>query len=241
MPPKILSPSAASDSPMLPAAESSATLFSKLKSQGLLALGVPVELGGSGGQRQDAVDAVHRLAHLAPKAAAVLASHHGILGALLAGCNLALRQRWVPALARGEFAGVWPGSAIEDMLQRGRAAVQPQGAAPESGWYGPLGRLISIDPIPMLLAGPMQSSVEDPPQLTLLLGDCPGLRWHTLPSVGIDPDLHLVYADNLSPCPRNVIDLDAARIAMKPEMQPLHTAVLQWFALNQHMHPGSAP
>jgi hypothetical protein len=242
MSPKVLSPIAASDASINPAREPSSALFSKLRSEGLLALGVPVKLGGIGGQRQDVVQAVHRLAQVAPKAAAVLASHHGVLGALLAGRNLALRQRWVPALARGAFAGVWPGSAIEDMLQRGRAAVQRQGDAPGSGWYGPLGRLISIDPVPMLLAGPVQSSIEAPPQLALLIGNCPGLRWHTLPpSASADRDLQLVSADSLPPCTRDVVDLDAARIAMAPEIQPLHAAVLHWLALNRQAHHESEP
>lgn len=242
MSPKFLSPTVASGSPINPEPESSPTLFGRLASQGLLALGVPTQLGGIGGQRQDVIQAVHRLAQAAPKAAAVLASHHGVLGALLAGRNLALRQRWVSALARGAFAGVWPGSAIEDMLQRGRAAVQPQGAAPGSGWYGPLGRMISMDPVPMLLAAPVQSSVEAPPQLALLLGNCSGLKWHTLPpSAGADPDLQLVSADNLPPCAADVMDPDAAYIAMTPEIQSLHAAVLHWLALTRHAPDESEP
>src|SRR5512141_308001 len=115
-------------------------VFAWLTEAGFTRVGVPASLGGTGGGREEAVSQVMRLQRTDAEAAAALASHQCVIGALLAGRNVSLRDNRVPALARGDRAGVWPSSAIDDMLHRGIAAVQALDAGRWQTLGGPVGR-----------------------------------------------------------------------------------------------------
>jgi alkylation response protein AidB-like acyl-CoA dehydrogenase len=81
-------------------------VFAWLTEAGFTGVGVPASLGGTGGGREEALCEVTRLQQTDLEAAAVLASHQCVIGALLAGRNVALRDNRISALARGDRSGV---------------------------------------------------------------------------------------------------------------------------------------
>lgn len=76
-----------------------------LGAQGLFRIGVPRELGGDGGSTADAVEAIAAVASHSLTAAFVFWGQRAFIEYLLASPNATLRERWLPSLLAGEFAG----------------------------------------------------------------------------------------------------------------------------------------
>ncbi len=214
-------------------------VFAWLAEAGLTRVGVPTSLGGTGGGRDEALSEVMRVLRTDPEAAAALASHQCVIGALLAGRNVSLRDYRIPALARGDTSGIWPSSAIDDMLHRGTAAVQALEAGRGLKLTGPLGRVSFGGRQPMVLLCPIQWSAAHPPGLALLDGEQDGLRFAPLPPPGNGaPDMKLVSLDNVFFRAEDLVDADGSRIAMMAELQALHSTVRSW--LERITSPSSA-
>lgn len=79
--------------------------ISVLGAAGFFRIGVPVELGGTGGSTWDAAEAIARVAEHSLTAAFVFWGQRCFIGYLLESDNAALRQRSLPALLAGELAG----------------------------------------------------------------------------------------------------------------------------------------
>jgi hypothetical protein len=206
-------------------------VFAWLVEAGLTGVGVPTSLGGAGGDRDEAVRQVMRVRKTDPEAAAALASHQCVIGALLAGQNGGLRDRRIPALARGHRSGIWPSSAIDDMLHRGIAAVQVLSTGGALRLTGPLGRVDFGGRHPSVLLCPAQWSSAHPPGLALLDGDRDGLRFATLPPpADVASDARLASLDNVCFQAQEWVDADASRIAMTAELQVLHPMVRDWIS-----------
>jgi hypothetical protein len=187
-------------------------------------VGVPTSLGGTGGDREQALREVTRVQRTDPEAAAALASHQCVIGALLAGRNVGLRGQRMPALARGDVSGIWPSSAIDDMLQRGTAAVQALEDGCGLRLTGPLGRATFGGRHPIALLCPVQWSAEHPPGLALLDGEQDGLRFAALPPpANGSPDTKLASLDNVFFRVEELVDADGSRIAMLGELRALHS------------------
>lgn len=76
-----------------------------LGAKGLFRIGVPKELGGDGASTADAVEAIAAVAGHSLAAAFVFWGQRAFIEYLLASPNATLRERWLPALLAGEFAG----------------------------------------------------------------------------------------------------------------------------------------
>lgn len=82
-----------------------AELLPELASGGVLGLGVPETLGGSGGDVVDGVEAIAAVAERSLAAAFVLWGHRSYIEYLLQSPNLDLRARLLPDLLNGRVAG----------------------------------------------------------------------------------------------------------------------------------------
>lgn len=80
-------------------------LVPELGRRGLFRIGVPQDLGGAGGDTFDGVEAIAQLAERSLTAAFVCWGQRTFIEYLLQSPNAALRERWLPALLAGEFAG----------------------------------------------------------------------------------------------------------------------------------------
>lgn len=77
----------------------------QLAAAGVVRVGVPETLGGSGGTIADAIAAIAAVAQHSLTAAFVLWGHRTFIEYLLNSDNDALRERWLPALLAGDVAG----------------------------------------------------------------------------------------------------------------------------------------
>jgi alkylation response protein AidB-like acyl-CoA dehydrogenase len=82
-----------------------AAVVPRLAQAGLLRVGVPVSLGGSGGTTLDAIEAIASVARHSLAAAFVFWGQRTFIEYLLQSSNDALRARWLPPLLAGEHAG----------------------------------------------------------------------------------------------------------------------------------------
>ncbi|WP_084656251.1 acyl-CoA dehydrogenase family protein [Pandoraea norimbergensis] len=82
-----------------------ADVVPQLAQAGLLRVGVPMELGGSGGTIGDAIDSVAAVASHSFAAAFVLWGQRTFIEYLLQSPNRGLRERLLPSLLSGELAG----------------------------------------------------------------------------------------------------------------------------------------
>ena len=80
-------------------------LVPELGRRGLFRIGVPQALGGDGGDTFDGVEAIAAIAERSLTAAFVCWGQRTFIEYLLQSPNAALRERWLPALLAGEFAG----------------------------------------------------------------------------------------------------------------------------------------
>lgn len=80
-------------------------ILPRLAEAGLTRIGVPVELGGAGGDLPDAVAAIAAVARQSMAAAFILWGHRSYTEFLLQSDNAALRERQLPDLLAGRIAG----------------------------------------------------------------------------------------------------------------------------------------
>jgi alkylation response protein AidB-like acyl-CoA dehydrogenase len=85
--------------------ELAAQILPQLGHAQLFRVGVPVELGGTGGSTVDAIEAVADVAAHSLAAAFVFWGQRTFIEYLLASPNESLRSRWLPSLLSGELAG----------------------------------------------------------------------------------------------------------------------------------------
>jgi alkylation response protein AidB-like acyl-CoA dehydrogenase len=82
-----------------------AQIVPQLGRAGLFRIGVPAEAGGLDGTTVDAIEAIASVANHSLTAAFVFWGQRTFIEYLLQSPNEGLRNRWLPALLRGEFAG----------------------------------------------------------------------------------------------------------------------------------------
>ena len=80
-------------------------LIPELGRRGLFRIGVPQGLGGDGGDTFDAVEAIAAIAERSLTAAFVFWGQRTFIEYLLQSPDTPLRERWLPALLAGQFAG----------------------------------------------------------------------------------------------------------------------------------------
>lgn len=80
-------------------------LLTALGERGLFRIGVPQSQGGSGGGTYDGVEAIAAIAERSLTAAFVFWGQRTFIEYLLQSANTTLRERWLPTLLAGEFAG----------------------------------------------------------------------------------------------------------------------------------------
>ena len=104
-------------------------LIPKLAAQGLLGIMVPEEYGGAGYDAVSAAIILEEIARVDAAVALLVGSHNSLCAGhiLLAGSE-EQKQRFVPALARGEKLGAWaltePGSGSDAGAMRTRATLE---------------------------------------------------------------------------------------------------------------------
>jgi alkylation response protein AidB-like acyl-CoA dehydrogenase len=82
-----------------------AEVLPKLAAAGVSGIGVPTALGGAGGSVADAIEAIADIATHSLSAAFVSWGHRTFIEYVVRSENGGLRERWLPALLRGEIAG----------------------------------------------------------------------------------------------------------------------------------------
>lgn len=108
-------------------------VLSQIAQSRVLRTGVDYELGGSGGQVSDAVEAIAAIASHSLAAAFVCWGQRAFIEYLLHSPNQALRERLLPDLLRGELAGATGLSNAMKYLS-GIEALQVRGRSHSSGW-----------------------------------------------------------------------------------------------------------
>ncbi len=86
-------------------AEQTAQVLPSLAHAGLLRLGVPLALGGTGGDVRDAVQGIAAVARRSLAAAFMFWGQRAFIEYLLHSPNTGLRDRWLPTLLAGQAAG----------------------------------------------------------------------------------------------------------------------------------------
>lgn len=109
------------------------TLLPRLGASGLLRIGVPKDLGGSGGQTFDAVEAIAGVAEKSLTAAFVFWGQRTFIEYLLQSPNAELRTRLLPTLLEGTLAGATGLSNAMKFLS-GIETLQIQARPHGTGW-----------------------------------------------------------------------------------------------------------
>jgi alkylation response protein AidB-like acyl-CoA dehydrogenase len=157
----------------------------RLAGAGLFAVGVPQELGGSGGATIDAIDAIAAVAEYSVTAAFVFWGQRTFIEYLLQSPNEAMRARWIGPLMRGEFAGATGLSNAMKFLS-GIESLQITATPNEQGWQldGSLAWITNLRKEGFIAAAAVNSAGELPPAVVAFVSDGAG--------VTRSPDLELM-------------------------------------------------
>ena len=161
----------------------------RLAGAGLFAVGVPQDLGGSGGATIDAIDAIAAVAEHSVTAAFVFWGQRTFIEYLLQSPNEAMRARWIGPLMRGEFAGATGLSNAMKFLS-GIESLQISATPNENGWQldGSLAWITNLRKEGFIAAAAVNMSdtdgVQAAPAVVAFLSDSQG--------VARSPDLDLM-------------------------------------------------
>ena len=109
------------------------SIVPQLGHQALLRIGVPHALGGAGGDTFDALESIAAVAERSLTAAFVFWGQRTFIEYLLQSPNAGLRERWLPALLAGEFAGATGLSNAMKFLS-GIESIQIAATPHQHGW-----------------------------------------------------------------------------------------------------------
>lgn len=157
----------------------------RLAGAGLFAVGVPQDLGGSGGATPDAIDAIAAVAEYSVTAAFVFWGQRTFIEYLLQSPNEAMRARWIGPLVRGEFAGATGLSNAMKFLS-GIESLQITATPDEQGWQldGSLAWITNLRKEGFIAAAAVNSAGDLPPAVVAFISDSAG--------VTRSPDLELL-------------------------------------------------
>jgi len=158
-------------------AEQAEALLSRLASDGLIGLGVPVVMGGQGGDLGDALCAIAALAERSLTAAFMAWSQRAFIELLLQSPNAALRERLLPELLSGRLAGA-PGLSNAMKFVSGLESLQVRGAVDTDGRWclnGLLPWVSNLRGEGFVAACAMADAGGGPPQIWVLPHDAAGL------------------------------------------------------------------
>ncbi|AJP59618.2 acyl-CoA dehydrogenase [Pandoraea vervacti] len=153
----------------------------QLAEAGLLRVGVPVELGGTGGSIVDAIDSVADVAEHSFAAAFVLWGQRTFIEYLLQSPNRRLREQRLPALLGGELAGATGLSnamkylsAIEPLQIRATDVVTDDGTR---GWRvnGGLPWITNLRKQGFVAAAAVDHEAGGPPSIFAIAHHAPGV------------------------------------------------------------------
>lgn len=142
----------------------------------LLRIGVPRALGGAGGETFDAVEAIADVAERSLTAAFVFWGQRTFIEYLLHTPNERLRERWLPALLAGEFAGATGLSNAMKFLS-GIESLQITATPADTGWrlQGRLPWVTNLRRAGFVVAAAVARSDGAPPAAVALPDDRPGV------------------------------------------------------------------
>lgn len=157
----------------------------RLAGAGLFAIGVPQDLGGSGGATIDAIDAIAAVAEHSVSAAFVFWGQRTFIEYLLQSPNEAMRARWIGPLMRGEFAGATGLSNAMKFLS-GIESLQISATPNDNGWQldGSLAWITNLRKEGFIAAAAVNSAGDLPPAVVAFISDSAG--------VTRSPDLELM-------------------------------------------------
>lgn len=150
-------------------AAQAARVLPALARGGVLGAGVPQALGGAGGGIADAVQAIAAVAEQSVTAAFVFWGHRAFTEYLLVSANPAPRERWLPALLRGQLAGATGLSNAMKFLSR-IESLQLDAQPRDSGWQvdGRLPWVTNLRPDGFVVAAAVQRPAGQAPAVVAL-------------------------------------------------------------------------
>jgi alkylation response protein AidB-like acyl-CoA dehydrogenase len=152
-------------------------LLPQLVAAGYTRVGVPTALGGSGGDTVDVLRSIAGLAEVSFTAAFVLWSHRAMTEFLLRSDNAALRERWLPELMSGHWAGATGlSNAMKSLSGLSGGLLQATPLPDKAGWTvdGHLPWASNLRPEGFLVAAAIAPSAGEP-AVVALRSDLPGL------------------------------------------------------------------
>ncbi|PWC13354.1 acyl-CoA dehydrogenase family protein [Brenneria corticis] len=158
-------------------AAQSAVLPSRLGDAGLFRIGVPDELGGSGGAIIDAIEAVSEVARCSLTAAFVFWGHRTYIELLLQSPQSALRESQLPDLLAGKTAGATGLSNAMKFLS-GLEELQVTGREDEKGWTvdGRLHWVTNLQRAGFQVMTVVRPLDDRPPFIAAIASDLDGVR-----------------------------------------------------------------
>ena len=144
-------------------------LLPELGQRGLFRIGVPQSLGGDGGDTFDAVEAIAAVAERSLTAAFVFWGQRTFIEYLLQSPNTGMRERWLPALLAGEFAGATGLSNAMKFLS-GIESLQLHATAHGARWQldGRLPWVTNLRKAGFMVAAAVQRSAGSTPMVVAL-------------------------------------------------------------------------
>lgn len=158
-------------------ADHAEALLPRLASDGLIGLGVPVAMGGQGGDLADALCAIAALAERSLTAAFMAWSQRAFIELLLQTPNAALRERLLPDLLSGRLAGA-PGLSNAMKFVSGLESLQVRGQVEADGRWcleGVLPWVSNLRGGGFVAACALANADGGPPQIWALPHDAEGL------------------------------------------------------------------
>lgn len=187
--------------------ELAAAVVPRLAEARLFAIGVPVALGGSGGDVRGAIEAIAAVAEHSLTSAFVFWGHRTFIEYLLQSPNEGLRDRWLAPLLRGEIGGATGLSNAMKFLS-GIEALQitatPQGA----GWQldGGLAWITNLRKEGFIAAAAVGSADGAPPAVVAFTSDAAGV------TRSADLDLLALRGSNTAAVKLNGVAIDASNV-----------------------------
>ncbi len=156
--------------------ELAAEVVPRLAEAGLFAIGVPVALGGSGGDVRDAIEAIAAVAERSLTASFVFWGHRTFIEYVLQSPNAKLRERWLAPLLRGEIAGATGLSNAMKFLG-GIEALQITATPAGDGWRldGGLAWITNLRKEGFVAAAAVTSAAGAPPAVIAFTSDAAGV------------------------------------------------------------------
>lgn len=157
--------------------EQAEALLPRLAEDGVIGLGVPVDMGGQGGDLGDALCGLSALAERSLTAAFMGWSQRAFIELLLQTPNGALRERLLPELLSGRLAGA-PGLSNAMKFVSGLESLQVRGQVEADGRWcldGELPWVSNLRGGGFVAACAMANTAGGPPQIWVLPHDAEGL------------------------------------------------------------------